>query len=133
MTEVFKSYHCYKFTVYGCDGYFKKNTALYKSQATNAVKARIRVCKFFWRALRDITCTLPRSLSAGKVADKRTTNEEHFRLRKFVSRGASESSCQRAECKLACNYKRAQPKFAKGNDFSLRCAFCTLLGAKRVG
>ena len=73
-----------------CNGYFKKNTALSKSQATDAVKARIRVCKFFWRALRDLTCTLPRSLSAGKVADKRTPNEEYFRLRKFVSREVSD-------------------------------------------
>ena len=66
-----------------CNGYFKKNTALSKSQATDAVKARIRVCKFFGRALRDLTCTLPRSLSAGKVAGKRTTNEGYFRPAKI--------------------------------------------------
>ena len=64
-------------------GYFKKNTALSKSQATSTVKARIRVCKFFWRALRGLTCTLPRSLSVGKVADKRTTNEGYFRPAKI--------------------------------------------------
>ena len=82
-----------------------KTTALSKSQAT-AAERRGKECEcFLTRCKRGQTCA-SRDCQ-GKVADKRTTNEGYFRLRKFVSRGESDWFC-------------------------LCCAFCTLLGAKRV-